>query len=122
MPEDLEVSTPVERGLRVRWARELVEPNRAQFARKLQVDTSTIRNIENGSRNPSLELLERICHALRISPDYVVKGRFTGVDPEMAALLAAAHPELIQKSNPFGSVRTDSRASTYQLPRILASL
>jgi DNA-binding XRE family transcriptional regulator len=82
------------RGERIRWAREIVEPNRLDFARKLAVDVSTIRNIETGKTNPGLQLAQRICHSLRISLTYVVDGLLTGVDPELAALLVADHPEL----------------------------
>jgi len=82
------------RGARIRWAREILEPNRLEFARKLGVDVTTIRNIETGKTNPGLQLAQRICHSLRISLAYVVDGQLSGVDPEMAALLAADHPEL----------------------------
>jgi len=82
------------RGLRIRWAREIVEPNRMQFARKLGVDVTTIRDIETGKTNPGIELAWRIFHSIRISLDYVVAARLTGVDPELANLLVKAHPEL----------------------------
>ena len=83
------------RGLRIRWAREEAEPIRYEFARKLGVDTTTIRNIENGKANPGLQLLHEICHSLRISLDYIVDGKLIGVDPELAGLLVAHHPELV---------------------------
>lgn len=104
------------RGLRIRWAREIVEPSRLQFARKLQVDVSTIRDIETGKTNPGIELAWRIFHAIRISLDYVVVGRFTGVDPELAALLVAAHPELAPQrppAAPLGSPDTAPQPNTY---------
>jgi DNA-binding XRE family transcriptional regulator len=41
------------RGQRIRWAREIVEPNRLDFARKLGVDAATIRDIENGRISPN---------------------------------------------------------------------
>ena len=82
------------RGLRIRWAREEVEPNRYEFARKLGVDATTIRNIENGKANPGMQLLHEMCHSLRISLDYIVDGRLIGIDPELAGLLVARHPEL----------------------------
>jgi transcriptional regulator with XRE-family HTH domain len=81
-------------GKRLKWARELVEPNRAEFARSLGVDHSTIRNIENGTRGPSVALLMTICHSLRISFEYLLQGELRGVDGELAALLSAHHPEL----------------------------
>ena len=38
--------------MRIHWAREMIELNRLDFARKLGVDVSTIRNIETGKANP----------------------------------------------------------------------
>jgi len=106
------------RGERIRWAREILEPNRLDFARKLGVDVTTIRNIENGKANPGLQLAQRICHSLRISLSYVVDGLLTGVDPEMAALLVAYHPELSpprptsRRPNNPGTVHPTSTSAT----------
>lgn len=107
------------RGRRIRWAREIVEPNRLDFARKLGVDVSTIRNIENGKANPGLQLAHRIFHSLRISLSYVVDGRLNGVDPELATMLVADHPELApprptspRPSNPGTGLRPNTSAMT----------
>jgi transcriptional regulator with XRE-family HTH domain len=104
------------RGLRIRWAREIVEPSRLQFARKLGVDVSTIRDIETGKTNPGIELAWRLFHSIRISLDYVVAGRLIGVDPELVALLVAAHPELAPTRPPaarLGSPDTAPQPNTY---------
>jgi transcriptional regulator with XRE-family HTH domain len=82
------------RGRRILWAREAHDLSRIEFARRLGVDMTTLRNIENGKSNPGMQLAWRMFHALRISLDYVVAGRFTGVDPEVVAKLVQAHPEL----------------------------
>ena len=82
------------RGTRIRWAREIVEPSRNQFGRKLGVDQTTLRDIENGSASPGIELAHRLCHSLRISLDYIVDGTFFGVDRELAMRLVERHPEL----------------------------
>jgi transcriptional regulator with XRE-family HTH domain len=55
---------------------------------------TTLRNIENGKSNPGMQLAWRMFHALGISLDYVVAGRLTGVNPELAGMLVHAHPEL----------------------------
>lgn len=94
------------RGLRIRWAREIVEPSRIHFGRKLGVDHTTLRDIENGKASPGLELTHRLCHALRISLHYIIDGTFIGVDPELAFLLQEAHPELRRMKTP------DMQAST----------
>jgi len=104
------------RGLRIRWAREEVEPNRYEFARKLGVEATTIRNIENGKANPGLQLLHEICHSLRISLDYIVDGRLIGIDPELAGLLVMRHPELAptrQKPPRNGKPDTDYLPNTF---------
>jgi transcriptional regulator with XRE-family HTH domain len=81
-------------GKRIKWARELVEPNRAAFARVLGVDRSTIQKIEDGDRAPSVFNIIDIAHRLRVSPDYILTGSLRGVDGELAGLLVALHPEL----------------------------
>ena len=74
-------------GARLHCARAHVRPNRAQFAREVGVDVSTIRKIEEGKRGVSRELMEHLAHALRISLDYLEWGSLNGVDPELAAFL-----------------------------------
>lgn len=82
-------------GQRIKWARELVEPNRAEFARTLGVDRSTLQKIEDGSRAPSVFNILEISHILRVSPDYILTGNLKGVDGEIAGRLAHGHPELL---------------------------
>lgn len=111
-------------GKRVQWAREQVEPNRSEFARAIGVDVSTIRNIENGTRGASVALLQSICHSLRISFEYVLTGSLNGVDPVLARLLVAFHPELAvaPTAQPKrGSRRTGDRRGTSQKPTAPAS-
>jgi transcriptional regulator with XRE-family HTH domain len=98
-------------GERILQAREIVEPNRSTFARAIGVDVATIRKIEDGTRVPSLFMLEHICHSLRISFDYVMDGSLNGVDPELAVLLIERYPQLRQRPEP-------RRESTRTLPRI----
>jgi DNA-binding XRE family transcriptional regulator len=59
-------------GARIRWARELVEPNRAAFARVLEVDRTTLHKIEDGDRSPSVFLVAQLSHRLRVSTDYII--------------------------------------------------
>jgi transcriptional regulator with XRE-family HTH domain len=76
------------------WAREAHQISRIEFARRLGVDMTTLRNIESGKSNPGMLLSWRLFHALGISLDYVVAGRLTGLDPELAGMLVRDHPEL----------------------------
>lgn len=82
-------------GQRIRWARELVEPNRAAFARIMGVHPTTLAKIEGGSRAPSIFNILDIAHRLRVSSDYLLMGNMRGVDGELAAMLATRHPELL---------------------------
>jgi DNA-binding XRE family transcriptional regulator len=82
------------RGLRIKWAREAHEISRAELGRQIHADTTTLREIEEGKTNPGILLQWRLFHTLRITLDYVVQGRFTGVDPDVVAALVRNHPEL----------------------------
>jgi transcriptional regulator with XRE-family HTH domain len=98
-------------GERIKWARELVEPNRAAFARAMGVDRSTLQKIEDGGRPPSIFNVIDIAHKLRVTPDYILKGSLKGVDGELAGMLVAQHPELAPGTD------TAMDSGTYQPPR-----
>lgn len=82
-------------GERILWAREIVEPNRAKFARELGLDRTTVQKIEDGDRAPSVFNVLQFSHALRVTPNYILLGAMRDIDGELAARLAAAHPELV---------------------------
>jgi transcriptional regulator with XRE-family HTH domain len=97
------------RGQRIQWAREAHEVSRIELARRLGVDMTTLRNIEQGESNPGILLQWRLFHALGISLDYVVAGRLTGVDPEVAGVLVRNHPELaIRRLEPHKTDKPDT--------------
>lgn len=107
-------------GRRIRWARELVEPNRAEFARAMGVDRSTIRDIESGRRPPSVFAVMEISHRLRVSPDYILLGKMRGVDGELAARLALLHPELVTGDLSADTPDMDYAENTSAQPKKLA--
>lgn len=84
----------IEWGTRIRWARLHVEPNLAKFARLIGVPRSLLAEIEAGISLAMPDEMEHICHSLRIDAAYVFQGQLSGVDPELAQLLARYHPEL----------------------------
>ena len=86
-------------GHRIKWARELIEPNRAEFAREMGVDRSTLQKIEDGSRPPSVFNVIDLAHRLQVTPDYILTGSLKGVDGELAGRLVALHPELAPDNN-----------------------
>lgn len=110
-------------GNRIRWARELVIPNRAEFARLEEIDTSTIAKIEAGTRPPSVFNVIGFARRLRVSADYILFGSMRGVDSELAALLVYHHPELLRQQTGMtdgNTGRTAPEGGTHQPPMKLA--
>jgi len=98
-------------GERLRWAREIIEPNRAAFAREIGVDRTTVQKIEDGDRPPSVFNILSFCHALHVSPNYLLLGSMQGMDGELAAALGARHPELGRPPHPPSAPHTSGTAS-----------
>jgi transcriptional regulator with XRE-family HTH domain len=82
-------------GQRLAWAREAHGLTRGELATHAGIDISFVRNMEIGARVPSVFLAMSLCHILRISPQYLLWGMLQGVDGELSAKLARAHPELL---------------------------
>jgi DNA-binding XRE family transcriptional regulator len=83
-------------GKRMLWVRLLVEPNRAEVARWLRVDTSTLAKIEEGDRAPSIFTVMAYARHFRVSHDFLLAARLgPPTDPEIERLLIAHHPELV---------------------------
>jgi transcriptional regulator with XRE-family HTH domain len=90
--------TQVQKGVgqRIAWVREIVMPNRAEAARLIGVDPSTLAKIESGDRAPSIFNVLEIANRFRCSTDFLLRGLLTAqTDMEMALALAARHPELV---------------------------
>lgn len=86
----------VQIGERMKWARELVEPNRTEIARIMDVDPSTLAKNEEGGRAPSIFTIIQYANRFRVSTDYLLRGQLIGrMDEEMRVKLAALHPELV---------------------------
>jgi transcriptional regulator with XRE-family HTH domain len=95
-------------GERIQWVRELIEPNRAAFARIIGVDRAVLRGMESGRRPPSIYAVIALAHRLRVSTDYILTGSLRGVDGELAAKLIALHPELLASSNQINGHSSDT--------------
>ena len=110
-------------GVRVRWARELLDKTPTQLAAHMGVDASTLRHIETGIRLPSIHMLMSLCHVLRISPQYLLWGTLEGVEPELAATLKSRHPSLSWPSaKPAPGNAHRSPLSTSAQPRTRAAV
>jgi len=106
----------VEIGQRIMWARELVEPNRAEFARTLGIDRSSLCKIEDGKRAPSVFVILDLAHKLRMTTDYFLSGSIIGCDGEMAARLVKEHPALVAGRRRIGTA-DGTVPGTSPLPR-----
>jgi transcriptional regulator with XRE-family HTH domain len=112
------------RGERILWAREAHGVSRIEFARRLGVDMTTLRNIENGKSNPGCNW-RGVCFMPSASRSIVVAGRLTGLDPELAGILVRDHPELaIRRLEPHKIDKPDTdlppNTSEAQRPYYLA--
>lgn len=106
-------------GRRIKWARLLVEPNRAAFARAMGVDRTTIQKIEDGERAPSIFNVLDLAHRLRVTPGYILVGSMQGVDGEIAGRLVRLHPELMDERQAADIHDRASDADTSQMPKKL---
>lgn len=106
-------------GERMKWARELVEPNRTEVARIMGVDPSTLAKNEDGERAPSIYTVIQYANRFRVSTDYLLRGQLIGrIDEEMRLKLAALHPELVlPQKNTDVDTDTDGEDGTSGRPR-----
>ena len=61
-------------GRRIAWHREAIGLTQTQLAELVEVQQETISRIENGRRIPSLEMTQRIAHALELELHDLFKG------------------------------------------------
>jgi transcriptional regulator with XRE-family HTH domain len=94
-------------GLRLRWARELVYPTQAAFARALNLDKHALAKIEHGKRPLRLVNLITAANKLRTGTEYLLTGNLAGVEPELQRLLMQRHPELLQMPPPLARASRD---------------
>lgn len=65
-------SPGAELGERIRQIRDRVP--RHEFARNLEIGTSTLQRYESGERRPDAELLRRLCRRYKVSPAWLLLG------------------------------------------------
>lgn len=61
-------------GERMRTAREKLKLSQAEFALRFRFNATAISHWEVGRRDPSLENLVRLCHALEVEPNHLLRG------------------------------------------------
>jgi transcriptional regulator with XRE-family HTH domain len=85
-------------GKRMAMVREIREPNRAAFAERIGVDTSTLTKVETGDRYPTLTLVRDYALRLNVPVDFLLFNcvQLRAWDPGLLAELARVHPEIGQ--------------------------
>ena len=93
-------------GTRIRERRKAAELNQTEAAKRIEIDQSTLSDIERGA-GFSAEVLMRICQALDTTPEYIMRGE--SVDATEAEVLAV-----------FRALKAESRTSMLAMARGLA--
>ena len=88
-------------GERMRWARELVQPNLSRFARLIGYPVPKVSKVETGAQPIDALLIREYANRLRVTTDYILFGRIQSatMDFEMAWRLLEAHPQLRDLQN-----------------------
>ena len=61
-------------GNRIKSRRKELRIKQSELAEQLDISNGHISAIENGREKPSLDMLLRICDALKVTPDYLLLG------------------------------------------------
>ncbi|MFZ7133988.1 MAG: helix-turn-helix domain-containing protein [Eubacteriales bacterium] len=67
-------------GKRVKEIRNLRKLTSNKLAEICEIEPSFVRQIESGAKSPSITVFIRLCNALSISPDYLLKDSLDEVD------------------------------------------
>ena len=64
----------VDIGRRIKRRRQDLKIKQNALAERLDISNNHLSAIENGKENPSIEILIKICHSLKVTPDYLLLG------------------------------------------------
>jgi transcriptional regulator with XRE-family HTH domain len=81
-------------GERIRFVRELAEPDVSRIARLMNVRLSQYLRWESGMEIMPNEKMEEFAHRFSVSIDYLARGLPVGIAPEALDQLLQAHPRL----------------------------
>jgi transcriptional regulator with XRE-family HTH domain len=102
----------------MRMAREIMYESQTEFARVMQVDTSTISKVEVGERMLGVLSLMSAGEKLGTGTDFLLKGDLRLVDTPLLLELMRRHPELlVEHQQAFGPLQIDHRS-----PRALGGM
>lgn len=72
-------------GPKIKEMREAMDVTQLEFANLIGVSPGTLSRIEKGKRTPSIGVVLRACHALRVTPDAILAGEMESLDDGPAA-------------------------------------
>ena len=74
MGETISMTVEKQLGMRIRYLRTKKKLSQEDLALMSGVNKNYLSNLERGSRNPTLKLLEKICRGLDINLETLLKG------------------------------------------------
>lgn len=83
-------------GTRIKAVREQLRLNQVEFARKLNIDQSTLANYEMDRRSPKADMLIAIADISGVTVDYLL-GRETGIKKELPDLTPKDEREIAKQ-------------------------
>lgn len=83
-------------GIRIKAVREQLRLNQMEFARKLNIDQSTLANYEMDRRSPKADMLIAIADIGGVTVDYLL-GRETGIKKELPDLTPKDEREIAKQ-------------------------
>jgi transcriptional regulator with XRE-family HTH domain len=69
-------------GLRIREIREAFQLTRAEFSEKCDISDSFLAAVESGRKSITSKTLYKICTAMDISADYIIRGKSMGFESD----------------------------------------
>ncbi len=89
-------------GEKMKIAREILNMNQTDLAKKIGISASAIGMYEQGRREPSLELLSKLCSVLNLSADYLLNIEKQKTSPDESAGLNQKELLLLKKYRTLG--------------------
>lgn len=70
-------------GLRIREIREVYQMTQAEFSERCDLSESFLAAVESGRKGVTAKTLYKICTAMNVSADYLVRGKDNGFETDM---------------------------------------
>jgi transcriptional regulator with XRE-family HTH domain len=88
----------VDVGRRLRWVRDLIDPNRTRLARQYNEDHTVWEKWERGAAYPDPAVMARFCDDWGVTMDWLYRGEIrASMGEELKERLIAEHPEIVKR-------------------------